>query len=510
MSLLDNDSRFFEESINSEKLQALLAGRSHNAASGLKDRTQAMKWLLAMISKGRDVSHFYPDVVKNVIVKSVELKKLVYVYLMHYTDHDKTCRELALLSINSFQKDLADSNPLIRALALRTMTSIRVRDIIQLQLMAVQKCASDSSPYVRKTAAHAVPKIHGLDPSNKVDLVELISKLLADRSAMVTGSAMAAFNEVCPNDFSILHPIFRRLCGSLGDLDEWGQALTLSVLVRYARAHFAKPAIEPAGGGEPSVSDSATFSSYDQRRDTTFGSGTSGGGEVRPGHSAHLGFAPSANSSSSFDQEPPTRVLPGETELRSFYDDDEDEDETSHDHGTDPSDSSQSKKQNKKNKRALVQQGDDNGYNLFTGKGRNHTNNSSNNSKKNRDMHSSRTSSSSSVPSIAEAPVAQRTTSTSTITSGTNDSGTVNVASEGSAMEADHKLLLKSCLPLLRSSNSGVVLAAVSMLWSCGRKSRTAMTRSAEALVRLLRASREVQFAALNAIGMCVGGVFKI
>ena len=48
-------------------------------------------------------------------------------YLVHYADATVTCRELALLSINSFQKDLAATNQLIRALALRVMTSIRVR-----------------------------------------------------------------------------------------------------------------------------------------------------------------------------------------------------------------------------------------------------------------------------------------------------------------------------------------------------------------------------------------------
>jgi hypothetical protein len=36
-----------------------------------------MKWLMAMISKGRDVSSFYPDVVKlPMTTKKVELKKL--------------------------------------------------------------------------------------------------------------------------------------------------------------------------------------------------------------------------------------------------------------------------------------------------------------------------------------------------------------------------------------------------------------------------------------------------
>ena len=74
------------------------------------------------------------DVVKNVVAKSVEVKKMVYMYLSHYCDFNHQCRELALLSINSFQKDLAASNQLVRAMALRVMTSIRVPDVIQIQL----------------------------------------------------------------------------------------------------------------------------------------------------------------------------------------------------------------------------------------------------------------------------------------------------------------------------------------------------------------------------------------
>ena len=58
-------------------------------------------------------------------------------------DFNADCRELALLSINSFQKDLAATNQLIRALALRVMTGIRVHDIIQIQMIAVKKCAGD-------------------------------------------------------------------------------------------------------------------------------------------------------------------------------------------------------------------------------------------------------------------------------------------------------------------------------------------------------------------------------
>ena len=45
----------------------------------------------------RDASEFFSDVVKNVVAKSVEVKKMVYMYLSHYCDFNHQCRELALL-----------------------------------------------------------------------------------------------------------------------------------------------------------------------------------------------------------------------------------------------------------------------------------------------------------------------------------------------------------------------------------------------------------------------------
>jgi HEAT repeat protein len=151
-----------------------------------------MKRLMAMISIGRDASNFFPDVVKNVVSDSLEVKKLVYAFLTHYAEQKSN---EALLTINTFQKDLSDTNQLIRSSALRVMTSIRVPIIAQLQVMAVKQCVRDSSPYVRKAAAHAAAKVYALDPEQLAPLVEMIQVLLQDSSTVVIGSAVAAFNE---------------------------------------------------------------------------------------------------------------------------------------------------------------------------------------------------------------------------------------------------------------------------------------------------------------------------
>jgi len=122
-----------------------------------REKLDAMKRLVALISKGRNVSEYFAQVVKNVASHNLEIRKLVYIYLLRYAEQEP---DLALLSINTFQKDLTDPNPLIRAMALRVLGGIRVPMIGNIVVLAIKKCAADVSPYVRKVAALAIPKCY--------------------------------------------------------------------------------------------------------------------------------------------------------------------------------------------------------------------------------------------------------------------------------------------------------------------------------------------------------------
>jgi len=190
------------------------------------------------MSKGKDVEALFPYVVKNVVCKTLEVKKLVYIYLIHYAEKQQ---DSALLAVNHFQKDLSDKNQFIRALALRVMSSMSVSLITQIIVMAIKKCCSDMSPYVRKAAALAIPKAFHLDVSLKQELQKLISQLLNDNNTMVLGAAVFAFQEICPDDFELIHPHYRKLCKYLVDCDEWGQVVILAMLLRYARCQFVSP-----------------------------------------------------------------------------------------------------------------------------------------------------------------------------------------------------------------------------------------------------------------------------
>lgn len=103
------------------------------------------------------MSEFFAYVVKNVASQNLEIRKLVYIFLLRYAESEP---DLALLSINTFQRDLADSNPLIRAMALRVLSGINVPMIGNIVILAIKKCAADPSPYVRKAAAYAIIKCY--------------------------------------------------------------------------------------------------------------------------------------------------------------------------------------------------------------------------------------------------------------------------------------------------------------------------------------------------------------
>ncbi|XP_016980123.1 AP-3 complex subunit beta-2 [Drosophila rhopaloa] len=219
-------------------------GRKHDDLKQMLDsnkdglKLEAMKRIIGMIARGRDASDLFPAVVKNVVSKNIEVKKLVYVYLVRYAEEQQ---DLALLSISTFQRALKDPNQLIRASALRVLSSIRVSMIVPIVMLAIRDSAADLSPYVRKTAAHAIPKLYSLDADQKDELVMVIEKLLSDRTTLVVGSAVMAFDEVCPERVDLIHKNYRKLCNLLVDVDEWGQVIIINMLTRYARTQFVDP-----------------------------------------------------------------------------------------------------------------------------------------------------------------------------------------------------------------------------------------------------------------------------
>lgn len=202
------------------------------------ERLEGLKRVVAMISKGRDATPYLASVFKLSSTTSLEIRKLVYIIVLRYAPAHP---DLALLSINSFQRDLSDPNPLIRGMALRALIGIRLKVVSAIVLLAVSKATRDAHPYVRRIAAFSLPTCYELDESQHDTLLAHLGTFLQDRSPLVLGPAMLSFAELCPDHWSLLHRHFRKLCHALVDMDEWCLPTCVQVLVRYARVHLPPP-----------------------------------------------------------------------------------------------------------------------------------------------------------------------------------------------------------------------------------------------------------------------------
>uniref|UniRef100_A0A4W3JG09 AP complex subunit beta n=1 Tax=Callorhinchus milii TaxID=7868 RepID=A0A4W3JG09_CALMI len=200
-------------------------------------RKEAVKKVIAAMTVGKDVSSLFPDVVNCMQTDNLELKKLVYLYLMNYA---KNQPDMAIMAVNSFVKDCEDPNPLIRALAVRTMGCIRVDKITEYLCEPLRKCLKDEDPYVRKTAAVCVAKLHDINAQMVEDqgFLDSLRDLIADSNPMVVANAVAALSEISeshPNSNLLdLNPQnINKLITALNECTEWGQIFILDCLSNY-------------------------------------------------------------------------------------------------------------------------------------------------------------------------------------------------------------------------------------------------------------------------------------
>ncbi|KAH0573697.1 Adaptor protein complex large chain subunit BetaA [Spironucleus salmonicida] len=191
-----------------------------------------MQEIIVAMTSQRDVSWIFTDVVKTIFSKDLELKKLVYLYLMNFsTKQPKSC----LLAVNAFLKD-ADNNDssIIRALAIRTMSSIPLVQIIEYLISPLVKAMHDADPYVRKTAAIACAKVCVTSPDQlKILLPELII-LLQDSNQAVISNAVASLMQLHQEQlFQQDDNIFQTILTATAESNEWGLVYLLESLSKF-------------------------------------------------------------------------------------------------------------------------------------------------------------------------------------------------------------------------------------------------------------------------------------
>ncbi|KAF2106284.1 adaptin N terminal region-domain-containing protein [Lophiotrema nucula] len=204
------------------------------------ERKEAIQKTIMSMTLGKDVSALFPDVLKNIATADLDQKKLVYLYLMNYA---KSHPDLCILAVNTFVQDSEDPNPLIRALAIRTMGCIRVEKMVDYMEEPLRKTLRDESPYVRKTAALCVAKLFDLNPAMCLEngFLEQLQEMIGDPNPMVVANSVTALVEIMETApetkaFAINPRTLGKMLMALNECTEWGRVTILTTLADYKAA----------------------------------------------------------------------------------------------------------------------------------------------------------------------------------------------------------------------------------------------------------------------------------
>ena len=102
-------------------------------------RRQLFQKVIQYLTIGIDMSPIFSDVIMNAHTTDVATKKMLYHYITHYAQANA---DLALLTVNTLQKDCREEDPVIRGLALRSMASMRVPDLVEYLVRAEPRAES--------------------------------------------------------------------------------------------------------------------------------------------------------------------------------------------------------------------------------------------------------------------------------------------------------------------------------------------------------------------------------
>jgi vesicle coat complex subunit len=209
------------------------------------ERKESIQKTIMSMTLGKDVSALFPDVLKNIATPDLDQKKLVYLYLMNYA---KSHPDLCILAVNTFVQDSEDPNPLVRALAIRTMGCIRVDKMVDYMEEPLRKTLKDESPYVRKTAALCVAKLFDLNPALCIEngFLETLQEMIGDSNPMVVANsvtALAEITEAAPETQALVvsSQTLKKMLLALNECTEWGRITILSTLADY-KPHDPKEA----------------------------------------------------------------------------------------------------------------------------------------------------------------------------------------------------------------------------------------------------------------------------
>lgn len=169
-----------------------------------------------------------PEEIQYAIAGFLSVSHLFSIVLALFPNPLKRICSLSSLDLSRFHQDCSDRNPLIRALAIRTMSSIPLPSITTSLIDPLRNALTDSDPYVRKTAAISVGKLYSNEIGRKVveneGFVANLRDLLADSNPTVVANTVASLVEISDRSDDIMLrlnvTVAGKLVAALGECSE--------------------------------------------------------------------------------------------------------------------------------------------------------------------------------------------------------------------------------------------------------------------------------------------------
>ncbi|XP_010254119.1 PREDICTED: beta-adaptin-like protein A isoform X2 [Nelumbo nucifera] len=215
-------------------------------APGTDDaKRELFKKVISYMTVGIDVSSLFSEMVMCSATSDTVLKKMCYLYVGNYA---KGNPDLALLTINFLQKDCRDEDPMIRGLALRSLCSLRVANLVEYLVGPMGSGLKDNNGYVRTVATIGVLKLYHISSTTCIDAdfpSMLKDLMLNDPDAQVVANCLSALQEIWSLEAStseeasrerealLSKPVIYYLLNRIKDFSEWAQCLVLDLVVKY-------------------------------------------------------------------------------------------------------------------------------------------------------------------------------------------------------------------------------------------------------------------------------------
>lgn len=202
----------------------------------VKSKRECFQKLIKYMTTGIDMSALFVPAMKCCALSKADLplKKMLYLYLRSTARQNSS---VSLLVVQTFLNDTNDVDPRIRGLAVRSMCSLRVAELLESVLPVVSKGLKDPHAYVRETSVIGVLKCYEQDEEKTVSLglIDDVKGLATtERDTQVITSCLYVLREL-----GALHCLSRQrmisFMNNVRSFSEWGQCLLMETLLEHYR-----------------------------------------------------------------------------------------------------------------------------------------------------------------------------------------------------------------------------------------------------------------------------------